>query len=67
MDSSATLDKLTKNLKLFGLNPNKWKIVQSHPSNHWLIVHKSNQAIHFKGISCFKDRNNPYWKTIEAP
>ena len=62
---SPISDKLVKNLKLFGLNPNNWKIIQSHKSNYWFIVHKKNQSIRLQGISCFKDKSNPYWKTIE--
>ena len=59
------IQKLTKNLKLFGLNPHNWQLIQGSQSNQWYIINKKNRSLSMKGVSSLKDRKNPYWKDIE--
>ncbi len=64
---NENLIKILKNkLKLFGLNPKNWKLIQAQKSHHWYIVNMQNKSHCLKGVSSFGSNHIPYWKDIEV-
>ena len=64
MSQARIMEKLVKNLRLFGLNPKQWMLIPGGGSE-WYIVNKNNRSLKIKGVSSLKDRRTPYWKQID--